>query len=233
MGNYPQDNLIRMVAGHVTTRQSDDGMPTLVGMPIVFNRLTEINGWEGRFMEQIASSALTKTLLERGDKVKVLFNHGLDPNIGDKPLGKPVRQEVTDDGLFVEVPLSDTSYNRDLSVLINDGAIDGMSFRFGVVKDEWEDDPGNGLPIRTITELRLYEYGPVTFPAYEATTVGVRSQREWNDYQARLNTLYGAALGTPAHSDPALSQSLRKKVSKGDIQRLIRKIDVARKDWKV
>jgi hypothetical protein len=31
------------------------------------------------------------------------------------------------------------------------------------------------LPERTIKELRLFEFGPVTFPAYQSATAGVRS----------------------------------------------------------
>jgi hypothetical protein len=32
-----------------------------------------------------------------------------------------------------------------------------------------------GLPERTLQELRLHEFGPVTFPAYETATAEVRS----------------------------------------------------------
>lgn len=186
MTDFPRENLIRM-SPLVSVEASDDGMRTLTGVPIVFNQWTEINGWEGRFRERIAPEALSRTLAERGDKVKVLFNHGYDPQIGEKPLGKPTRMDIRDDGLYVEVPLADTSYNRDLQALIDAGALDGMSFRFGVVADEWDDD--GDLPERTITELRLYELGPVTFPAYEATTVGVRSRSEYELFRERRQYL--------------------------------------------
>jgi hypothetical protein len=53
------------------------------------------------------------------------------------------------------------------------GAIDGMSFRFRVTREEWDDS--GPLPVRTIKELDLFELGPVVFPAYESTSVGVRS----------------------------------------------------------
>lgn len=48
-----------------------------------------------------------------------------------------------------------------------------MSFRFRVTREEW-DETGD-IPVRTIRELDLFELGPVVFPAYEATSVGVRS----------------------------------------------------------
>lgn len=179
MTTYPRENLVRAAFGEASI---GDGR-TLVGYPIVFDTWTTINSYEGQFRERIAPGALTKTLRENAGSVKVLFNHGMDPQIGDKPLGRATVEQVDSRGLYVEVPLSDTSYNNDLIALMRDGALDGMSFRFSVVNEQWN-EPRNGMPERTITELRLFEYGPVTFPAYEATTVGLRSATEfscWRD----------------------------------------------------
>lgn len=187
--SHPTDDLIRMVPFTEVQFRADEDGNTLVGYPIVFNNWTEISGWEGNFLERIDPSAVTKTLAERGDQVKVLFNHGFDPHIGDKPLGKPSVMEPRDSGLYVEVPLADTSYNKDIRELLRTGALDGMSFRFTVIKEEWEEAPEpsdenpRGLPMRTVKELALREFGPVTFPAYKATTVGVRSAAGYLDYR--------------------------------------------------
>ena len=146
-------------------------------------------------MERIAPSALTKTLAQSGDRVKVLFNHGFDPQIGDKPLGKPSVMEPRRGGLYTETPLTRTSYNDDLIELMKDGAIDGMSIRFSVTKEDKVDEPEvsehnpKGLPERTIRELRLYEFGPVTFPAYQATTVGVRAREAFNMWRTAQTIL--------------------------------------------
>ena len=191
MADFPRDDLIRMVdlpLAQVEFRDDTDGR-LMVGMPIVFNTWTEVDSWEGHFLERLAPGSVTKTLKERGDKVKVLFNHGFDPQIGDKPLGKPRLMEPRANGLYTETPLSKTSYNADLIELLGDGALDGMSFRFSVTRETW-DENGNvnkanpkGLPMRTIEEIRLYEYGPVTFPAYEATTVGVRGREAYTAWR--------------------------------------------------
>lgn len=186
MNEHMREDLIRMVElpdSEMQVRADDSGDGRLlVGYPVVFNTWTEISGWEGNFVERIDPGALTKTLKERGDQVKVLFNHGLDPHIGEKPLGKPRTMSTDDRGLYVEVPLARTSYNEDLIELLRSGALDGMSFRFSVLRDEWVEQPKvsklnpKALPERTITELRLYEVGPVTFPAYQATSAGVRAR---------------------------------------------------------
>ena len=108
------EDLIRMtVLEDSQLRMSDDGT-TLTGYAALFDTPTVINSWEGHFEERIMPGAFTKTLAERGDKIKVLFNHGFDPTIGDKPLGKPSVMREDSKGLYVEVPLDDTSYNRDL-----------------------------------------------------------------------------------------------------------------------
>jgi HK97 family phage prohead protease len=200
----PKDDLIRSTAAAVAklawhepdetrTDAGTDGR-TMTGYPVVFNQWTEIDSmWEGHFLERIHPGALNRTLKQRGNRVQVQFNHGFDPQIGDKPLGKPTVQETRDYGLYTEVPLSDTSYNDDLIALIRDGALWGQSFRFSVLDEKWDDEPDTsdhnpaGIPERTITEARLYEYGPVTYPAYEATTLGIRSVDAFQEWQRTHN----------------------------------------------
>lgn len=178
----PRENLIRAVMPGIEMRadgESDDAMPTLFGHFTPFNRWTEIDSfWEGRFMERIAPGAFKKTFREQIPKV--LFQHGQDPQVGDKPLGPAdVLREETE-GPYYEVPMLDTSYNRDLIPGLEAGLY-GASFRFSVMREEWVEEPGpsddnpQGLPERTIKEARVPEFGPVTFPAYAEATAGVRS----------------------------------------------------------
>ena len=56
----------------------------------------------------------------------------------------------------------------------------GASHRFSVVRETWDDKPIGGthnpkkLPERTITEARVFEFGPVTFPANPKASAAVR-----------------------------------------------------------
>lgn len=227
-----RDDLIRMVDlpdAQIEFRADDEGR-TLIGVPIVFDQWTEISGWEGNFLERIAPGALNRTLAHRANQIKVLFNHGFDPTIGDKPLGKPARMEPLDDGLHVEVPLARTSYNDDLIELMRSGALDGMSFRFSVADEDVVKKPKKseynpkGLPERTVKELKLYEFGPVTFPAYEATTVGVRAREAYQAWRTIQNhadpesvdddTSESAVDSSPAEH---LSQQLRERLIQDEI----------------
>jgi HK97 family phage prohead protease len=79
-------------------------------------------------------------------------------------------------GLAVEIDPPDTQVARDLMISIDRGDIDGMSFRFTAVRQEWDDSAEP--PLRTIYEMELDEVSVVTFPQYDDTTVGLRSLDE-------------------------------------------------------
>lgn len=150
-----------------------------------FNNWYEIDSfWEGRFLERVAPGAFKRTIQRNGENVKVLFNHGFDFNIGDKILGVVELIEERDDGPHLEAGLLDTSYNRDLLPGLRAGGY-GSSFMFEVTAEQWDHEPEksdenpSGLPQRTITEVALYEAGPVTWPANPEATSGVRSGTDW------------------------------------------------------
>lgn len=140
--------------------------------------------WEGRFLERIQRGAFRKTIAERGSEVRVFFNHGYEISIGRQVLSVPEVLEEREDSPHLEGPLFDTSFNRDLLPGLRAGAY-GSSFMFEVLGEEWREEPGrsednpDGIPERTITEVRLFEAGPVTWPANPGATAGVRSGVDW------------------------------------------------------
>lgn len=154
--------------------------PVMRGHFAVFNEWTEINShFEGRFLERIAPGAFKKTFAENGDKIRVLFQHGRDPEIGDKPLGA-IRSLVEDDvGAAYEADLFDGIPPLVMAGLRANAY--GASFRFKVLREEFNQQPERsdhnpeGLPERTLTEVAVPEFGPVTFGAYSSATASVRS----------------------------------------------------------
>lgn len=182
-GKPPRGNLFRGSRPGFDLRRDggDDGMPTMFGHFAVFNRWTEIDSWfEGNFLERISPGAFKKTFTENKDRIRALFQHGKDPQIGDKPLGRIQQLREDEEGGYYEVELLDTAYNRELLPGLEAGLY-GASFRFEVMREEFDekpepsDDNPRGLPERTLKELRLFEFGPVTFPAYQEATAGVRA----------------------------------------------------------
>ena len=162
---------------------------TLEGYAAVFGADTEINSWEGQFVERIAPGAFAKTLSERMPVLQ--FDHGHDSRTGSIPIGAIKQLREDEKGLYVQARLFENPLVEPIRQAIEGGAISGMSFRFKVVRDEWRDgegkqlrdnemhllySPGKRGPIqRTIKEVQLFEAGPVVFPAYNDTSVGVRS----------------------------------------------------------
>lgn len=164
----------------------DDRLATIEVDFSRFDSWYEIDSyWEGRFLERTRAGAFKRTIARNGPTgVKVLFNHGFDMNIGDKVLGVPEVLDERDGGPHLEAGLLDTSYNRDLLPGLRAGAY-GSSFMFEVTAEEWNHEPEKsdynpeGLPERTITEVTLYEAGPVTWPASPEATAGIRSGTDW------------------------------------------------------
>ncbi|MEO6059590.1 MAG: HK97 family phage prohead protease [Candidatus Limnocylindria bacterium] len=184
----PRDNLVRAIFPGVEFRSDEipvDGrLGTLTGHFAVFNQWTPIDSaWEGNFMEQIAPGAFRKTFAENRAQMQVTFNHGRDPQLGDKVLGPIESLEEDDTGAAYNVPLLDTSYNRDLLPALKLGLY-GASFRFRVMKEDLVQKPKPGpynpdaLPERTVREVQVSEFGPVTYPAYAGATAGVRSMTD-------------------------------------------------------
>lgn len=187
----PRENIVRaMVPGlEYEVRDEGDGAPGGSATPLLFGHLgvfdewEEIDSlWEGNFMESLAPGSFAKTIRENRSRVKPTFNHGYDPDMGDKVLG-PVRELREDDvGAYYEVPLFPS-----VPPLIVEGLREGVygsSFRFRVTREDIVTDPGvsdhnpKGLPERTIREVQLHEFGPVTFPQYLGATAAVRSMTD-------------------------------------------------------
>lgn len=179
----PRDELYRSLRPALELREATDddqpdGPPILYGHFARFNEWTEIDSWfEGRFLERIAPGSFRKTMRE--GQPKVLFNHGRDTTMGGQILGDIEVMREDDEGAYYEVRLFD-----GLPELLLEGLRSGLygaSFRFRVLREELVQEPKRsdhnpqGLPERTIKEVELHEFGPVTFPAYATATAGVRS----------------------------------------------------------
>jgi signal peptide peptidase SppA len=178
----PRDNLVRALPGNCELRSANGKPAKLVGHLLVFNEWAEIDSlYEGHFMERNAPGCAAKTILENRDRMRALFHHGKDAQIGSKPLGPIAVLREDGDGVYYEVdPLLDTAYNAELLPGLRAGVY-GSSYRFEVMQDEFElrpkrsDHNPQGLPERTITEVRIREFGPTPWPAYLGATASARS----------------------------------------------------------
>jgi HK97 family phage prohead protease len=162
-------------------KASDDSLGVLSGHFSAFNTWYQVSSmWEGDFVERTAPGFTNQTIAEDRNGMRVLFNHGFDGQAGDKVLGPIADLREDETGPYYEVPLFDTSYNRDLLPGLKAGVY-GASFRMRVQEDSWNDEPDpsednpKALPERTITRAKVSEFGPVTFPANPEASASVRS----------------------------------------------------------
>jgi phage head maturation protease len=116
--------------------------------------------------------------------------------VGSIPIGAISKLNEDDRGLFVAARLSDNWLVEPVRDAIANKSVNGMSFRFEVVKQDWHykgkrvtdpdeilrlmygrRDPGeeDEVLLRTLREVKVPELGPVVFPAYPDTTASVRS----------------------------------------------------------
>lgn len=182
----PQIDVVRGLPGLELRAVGDGAMPTLAGHFSRFNEWYEIHSFfEGSFLERFAPGAFADTFRAHWDdsdphRIKVQFQHGYDSAVGMRLLGKLEELREDGEGGYYEAPLFDTQYNRELIPGLDAGEY-GASFRFRVISEEWNEEPGiseanpKGLPERTITGARVFEVGPVAFGASPTATAGLRS----------------------------------------------------------
>ena len=109
----------------------------------------------------ISKGAFNKTMQERGNAVKVLWQH-------NEPIGKSMSMHTDSKGLFVEGKISKTRLGDEAIELMQDGVIDQMSIGFSIPHGKSEyNEKGN----RLIHEVKLYEYSLVTFPMNEKAII--------------------------------------------------------------
>lgn len=198
----PRDNLVRALPNHGSEwrESADSPMGQLYGIFSEFKSWYPVSSaYEGDFVERVMPGAFTDTIKQDRANMRVLFDHGQDPSLGNKPLGQisTLREEAN--GPYYEVSLYNTDYNREQIVPLlrgellsgkTTGSALGSSFRFQVQDDQWNMKPKasksnpNGLPQRSILKARVFEFGPVCFPANPGATAAARSMTD--EWLARL-----------------------------------------------
>ena len=164
-------NFERRTANEGVELREEGNTMTAIGYASVFNRLSQNLGG---FVEQVRSGTFSKTIQEAD--VRALFNHDADQVLGRSKSGT-LRLQEDEKGLRYEIDLPNTQLGRDIAALLERGDISQSSFGFSTISDEWgvtED----GYPLRTLTEVKLRDVSPVTFPAYTSSEASLRSLAE-------------------------------------------------------
>lgn len=182
-----------------------DGSAVIRGYAAVFYREgdpgTEFVLWDGA-VERIMPKAFNRAIKEKHD-VRGQFNHDPSLLLGRVSAGT-MRLSKDDIGLVYEIDPADTQVARDVVTMLKRGDVTGSSFSFAVTEENWRVQK-DGPEIREVKDVDLFDVGPVTWPAYESTTAGLRGDRSaggvddarasWDAWKADLR----AAAAVVAH----------------------------------
>ena len=167
------------VAAGVELRSNAKGEPMLAGYAAVFDTLSK--PVRGAFRERVARGAFARAIRE-GQDVVATANHDANHVMGRVGPGT-LRLREDDHGLHFEADLPRTTYAKDLQVLVERGDVTGASFMFLVAPGGETWDLGasaeDGLDVRTLTDVDLYDVSVCTFPMYDDTKVALRSWDTW------------------------------------------------------
>lgn len=158
--------------------ERNEGISTLRGTPIVYGSPTDIGGW---FREIIEPGALDGANLK---DVPLLVNHNermipIARSRNNTPRST-MRLIPTAEGLNMEADI-DVERNataRELDSAVERGDLDGMSFKFSIADERWE-DLETDYPTRHILRFdTIAEVSAVTWPAYAATEIYAARSKE-------------------------------------------------------
>lgn len=198
---------------------TQDGKRKIGGYAAVFNSLSVVL-WD--FREEIAPGAFAESIAK--NNVRAFWNHDTSEVLGASANGTLYLAEDAT-GLRFDLELPDTQRGRDGYTLIERGDVTQMSFGFRSLPDgsEWRIDE-NGMYIRRLLKVDLLEVSPVTFPAYPATSVGVRSDVLGDEVQIP-DAVRRAAQGVSIDSDVAAARARLWAMTETEIQLAARRIN--------
>jgi uncharacterized protein len=124
---------------------------------------------------------ITRQSLEGADMADVIaaINHDFSKILGRTASGT-LDLSVDDNGVKYRFDVPETSYGNDLLVSTRRGDFRGSSFTFSIDPKtgyDIEERADGSLVARPKQIRKIYEMGPVTNPAYEATTAEIAVMR--------------------------------------------------------
>lgn len=148
-------------------QEAGTGLRKLAGYAALFNSFSEDLGG---FREIIKPGAFNRNFPDAD--VRALRDHEPSRVLGRTKSGT-LTLSVNSKGLVSDINTPNTTDGRDVSELVGRGDVDGMSFGFRVISDNWRMQ--NEEVIRELLDVELFDVSVVTYPAYRQTIVSVRS----------------------------------------------------------
>ncbi|WP_213336844.1 HK97 family phage prohead protease [Enterococcus casseliflavus] len=157
------------------------------GYAIIFNQKSKKLG---NFYEIIDRHALDNVDLSA---VKCLLDHDTSKVLGSVK-NKTLDLSIDDKGLKFKVTIPDTTYAKDLYILVDRGDIDGCSFGFNVSEKDRSAQTvtkmSDGNYLRKVNKIeKLTEISIVSIPAYDNTVATIKRDYDQAIKQYELEKL--------------------------------------------
>jgi HK97 family phage prohead protease len=156
----------------LSVRKAANGDMQLVGTAIVFESPSQDLGG---FTEIVKYQAVQKSMLRNND-VFMLWQHDSSQPLARTKTGS-LQLTLTSTGLDFVATLPQSPLGVNAYQAVADGTVDSVSFGFQINPDDgdkWLTD-GQGNVVRELWDIAVSEISPVTWAAYEAPHVDVRS----------------------------------------------------------
>jgi HK97 family phage prohead protease len=161
---------------------------TIFGIVAPYGEYAEVHDHMGPsrpYQERIERGAFARTIVERGRKINLIYDHTHDTTM---PIGRASHLEEQPGGLFAEFHVAQTPRGEEALQLVKEGVISGFSIRARVVRSR--NDSRNHV---TRQEMQLRDVSLTSSPVYATAGVyGVRSHS--GDDPAILSTELAAKL---------------------------------------
>lgn len=172
-----------LLSSEIEIREVEGGLRTITGYAVKWEMKSVTMGYWRRFKEQFKRGAFTDSLTQ--DDQLALWSHDYSQVLGRTKNGT-LRLFEDEIGLRFELDLADTTLGDDTYKTIKRGDVDGVSFGFQMVKEEWDESDPDSI-VRSVTKAKLVEISPVAFPAYPDSQVSARSHDPYKQFVDERN----------------------------------------------
>ncbi|MFK4432182.1 HK97 family phage prohead protease [Bacillus wiedmannii] len=172
-----------LLSSEIEIREIEGGLRTITGYAVKWEMKSVTMGYWRRFKEQFKRGSFTDSLTQ--DDQLALWSHDYSQVLGRTKNGT-LRLFEDEIGLRFELDLADTTLGDDTYKTIKRGDVDGVSFGFQMVKEEWDESNTDNI-VRSVTKAKLVEISPVAFPAYPDSQVSARSHDPYKQFVDERN----------------------------------------------
>lgn len=156
----------------------DDGM-VVEGYAAVFDSITNLG-----YMNEV----IERGAFDGSDMSDIVMKYNHEDNVLPmaRTRGGSLQFNVDDHGLKIRAKLPDTSVNRDIYTLIQEGVLSKMSFAFTVKSEEYDYDTDTR---KILAFDKIFDVSVVDVPAYESTEIYARSKEEYEEEKRKYESL--------------------------------------------